>query len=117
MSWYENVISSWVEKSKAPLSKDRLSLRHCPFAKDVPWSTLQQRLREYGQAALGLRVADFTAESAEATAQLGSVAAPPGLSLGDRACLALAGALGVPALTSDTAWARLDLGIEVQIIR
>lgn len=67
--------------------------------------------------ALGLRVADFTAESAEATARLGSVAAPPGLSLGDRTCLALAGALGVPALTSDTAWARLDLDIEVQIIR
>ena len=67
--------------------------------------------------ALGLRIADFTAEGAEATARLGSVTAPLGLSLGDRACLALAGALGVPAMTSDTALDRLDLDIEVQIIR
>ncbi len=67
--------------------------------------------------ALGLRIEHFTAEGAEATARLGSVTAPLGLSLGDRACLALAGALGVPAVTSDTAWARLDLDIEVQIIR
>jgi len=31
-----------------------------------------------------------------------------GLSLGDRACLAVAGSLGLPALTADQAWMRLD---------
>ena len=40
-----------------------------------------------------------------------------GLSLGDRACLALAVVRGLPALTADRAWADLDLGIEIAVIR
>lgn len=40
-----------------------------------------------------------------------------GLSLGDRACLALAQRLGKPALTADRAWATLKLGIETDLIR
>ena len=40
-----------------------------------------------------------------------------GLSLGDRACLALAQRLGVPALTADRQWAHLDIGVEVRLIR
>ncbi len=40
-----------------------------------------------------------------------------GLSLGDRACLALAQRLGVPALTADRQWSQLDIGVEVRLIR
>lgn len=40
-----------------------------------------------------------------------------GLSLGDRACLALAQRLGVPALTADRQWSHLDIGVEVRLIR
>ena len=40
-----------------------------------------------------------------------------GLSLGDRACLALAVELGLPAITADRAWAALDLGVDVTVIR
>jgi PIN domain nuclease of toxin-antitoxin system len=40
-----------------------------------------------------------------------------GLSLGDRACLALAERLGATAVTADRAWAALDVGIEVELIR
>ncbi len=40
-----------------------------------------------------------------------------GLSIGDRACLALAERLRLPAFTADRAWAELDLGIEVVLIR
>ena len=40
-----------------------------------------------------------------------------GLSLGDRACLALAMMLGLPAMTADHGWIDLDLGIETVVIR
>ena len=40
-----------------------------------------------------------------------------GLSLGDRACLALAAALGLPVLTTDKDWASLAVGVDVRVIR
>lgn len=40
-----------------------------------------------------------------------------GLSLADRACLALAERLDVPALTTDREWANVDVAAEVQLIR
>ena len=42
---------------------------------------------------------------------------PLGLSLGDRACLALAMNLGLPALTTERAWDNLNLGVNVRRIR
>ena len=40
-----------------------------------------------------------------------------GLSLGDRACLALTRRENLPVLTADRVWAELDLGVEVVLIR
>jgi len=40
-----------------------------------------------------------------------------GLSLGDRACLALAQSLGATALTTDRAWDALDIGIRIELAR
>ena len=40
-----------------------------------------------------------------------------GLSLGDRACLALASVRGVPVLTADQAWLELALDLDIRIIR
>ena len=40
-----------------------------------------------------------------------------GLSLGDRACLALALKLNLPALTTDRIWENLNLSVQVQVIR
>ena len=41
-----------------------------------------------------------------------------GLSLGDRACLALACRLGIPVLTTDKAWAGIEIpGLWVEVIR
>lgn len=42
---------------------------------------------------------------------------PAGLSLGDCACLALARARGIPAMTADRAWAKLAVGVEIELIR
>lgn len=40
-----------------------------------------------------------------------------GLSLGERACLALAMQLGVPALTADRSWLSIAPPRQVQVIR
>lgn len=40
-----------------------------------------------------------------------------GLSLGDRACLALGLALKVPVYTAENAWSTLKLGVRIHVIR
>jgi ribonuclease VapC len=40
-----------------------------------------------------------------------------GLSLGDRACLALGIVLGAPVYTTDRAWKKLKLGIPIHLLR
>lgn len=40
-----------------------------------------------------------------------------GLSLGDRACLALANSLGATALTTDRAWLALDMDVAIELAR
>ncbi len=64
-----------------------------------------------------LDVIAFEQGQALAAAALRSLTRHLGLSLGDRACLALARHLGLPAMTAERAWAQLDLGIPVQVIR
>jgi PIN domain nuclease of toxin-antitoxin system len=66
---------------------------------------------------LGLEIIPFTAELAEKAAHLRAETRSAGLSLGDRACLALAQDLGRPAVTTDKVWADLPLGVEVRIVR
>lgn len=51
------------------------------------------------------------------SARLRSATRQAGLSFGDRACLALAERLGMPALTADQSWATLTLAAEVVLIR
>ena len=40
-----------------------------------------------------------------------------GLSLADRACLALARELGLPVVTADRSWRKVQIGVEVVLIR
>ena len=54
---------------------------------------------------------------AEAAGVLRAVTRSAGLSLGDRACLALARSLGATALTTDCPWAGLDCGVTVEAVR
>ena len=64
---------------------------------------------------LGLGVVDFDAEGAFTAGLLRPDTRAAGLSLGDRACLALGKQRGVPVLTADQSWGGLDLGSEVAI--
>lgn len=66
---------------------------------------------------LGLTLTPFTGDDALAAAELWPRTRTHGLSLADRACLALAQRLQRPVLTSDQAWKQLDLNIELQMIR
>jgi ribonuclease VapC len=68
-------------------------------------------------AALDLHVIAFDEDKARAAAQLWPATRRFGLSLADRACLALGLGLGRPVVTADRAWAKLDIGIDVLLIR
>lgn len=68
-------------------------------------------------AGLALDIRPFATVQAYAAGDLRPATRDFGLSLGDRACLALAAELGVPAFTADREWARLKLGIDVQVVR
>lgn len=67
--------------------------------------------------ALPIRPRLFDVDAAIATGLLRQATRQAGLGLGDRACLALAKALDLPVVTADRAWAELDLGVEVVLIR
>jgi PIN domain nuclease of toxin-antitoxin system len=78
-------------------------------------STPQEAAEVARELDLEVRPLDLTA--AAATGMLRAATRQRGLSLGDRACLALAAQAGLPVLTADRAWAELDLGVEVVLIR
>ena len=66
---------------------------------------------------ISLNIIDFDVNLAYQVGSLRPLTKGAGLSLGDRACLALAQSLGLPALTLDRSWKDLSLDIEVQVIR
>lgn len=59
----------------------------------------------------------FTESDAVEAARLRPATRALGLSLGDRACLALATRLSAPVFTADRAWRELTLGLDVRHIR
>lgn len=75
------------------------------------------RLIQSGIAGTGAQPVPFLVEDAYVAGLLRERTRHRGLSLGDRACLALALRLGAPALTADRSWQDLDVGIEVLLIR
>jgi len=67
--------------------------------------------------ALRLDVIAFDEEAAYGSAVLRTSTRKAGLSLGDRACLSTASALGATAVTADRNWATKRSGVKVQVLR
>jgi len=73
----------------------------------------QRRIR----STLDVEVRSFDESSAWISSGLRGATRPHGLSTGDRACLALALDEGVPALTTNRAWSKLNIGVQIRILR
>jgi ribonuclease VapC len=66
---------------------------------------------------IGIEAIDFDAKLAFEAGLLRSLTKSAGLSFGDRACLALAKRLKLPAMTTDRAWENVPAEVGVQVIR
>lgn len=68
-------------------------------------------------ASLDVEQVDFGSALALQTALLRPLTRQLGLSLGDRACLALAMSRDATVLTADQPWVDLDIGVRIECIR
>lgn len=66
---------------------------------------------------LELEVVDYDAAQAFETGSLRTISKTFGLSLGERACLALASVMKLPVLTADRIWLNVPVPTEVRSIR
>jgi ribonuclease VapC len=78
---------------------------------------LAAELTQSGLLDGAITVEPFTAADAIDAGRLRPLTRDAGLSLGDRACLALARRLDTPALTADTDWQGVAHGVELRPIR
>ena len=92
----------------------------------VNWSEVVQKVRARGKdpdqlaglyAGLGVTIVPFSIEAAERAALLYGETRAFGLSLGDRACLALGLESGLEVYTADRRWTEIPLKIKVTAIR
>lgn len=77
---------------------------------------LALELQHRGIVGNTLKIFPLIAEDSLEIARLRPMTKPLGLSLGDRACLALGKRLRVPVMTADRAWEAVS-GIEIKLIR
>jgi PIN domain nuclease of toxin-antitoxin system len=76
-----------------------------------------QKLKNEGILGNILRIIDCNEEDAITIALLRALTKSAGLSLGDRACLALGKRLNIPVLTADKIWSSLSVGVAITVIR
>jgi ribonuclease VapC len=107
------------------------SLQHGGLVSAVNWAETLSDMTERGESAdvagqrariaLGaigsLTIVPFDDEQAMHAARLRPVTRSLGLSLADRACLALGRLNRLPVLTTDRAWRSLHLSIKIEVIR
>jgi ribonuclease VapC len=82
-----------------------------------PPQEVTTQLRDLGLLGQAIQVYPVDQELAQGIAELLPCTQSAGLSLGDRACLALALKLGLPALTADQVWSRVNAGVLIRLIR
>ena len=81
-----------------------------------PGHSLEEIIRVF--RSLELRVVDFNFDHAAIVASLEPYARVLNLSFADRACLSLGiSTPGIPVLTADHDWAKLNLGLDLRFIR
>lgn len=78
---------------------------------------MEEQLAWWHIAEINCESVSFDAEQARMAGGLVKITRPFGLSLGDRACLALAIQRKATVYTTDAVWKNLSLGIEVEVIR
>jgi ribonuclease VapC len=101
-------IMSTAAISTVNLAEVHGKLAHRGFSPDDAWAAANGAIHE---------AVAFTAEQAKTAGDLLIQTRTLGLSLGDRACLALGIALRAPVYTADRSWKNLRLGIRIYLIR
>lgn len=82
-----------------------------------PGHELVAELQDRRLLGTSLRIIPFDEHDAPVVGDLRPQTRHLGLSLGDRACLALGQRLGSPILTTDRSWEKLDSELEIRLIR
>jgi ribonuclease VapC len=82
-----------------------------------PPQEVTTQLRDLGLLGQAIQIYAVDQELAQAIAELLPYTQAAGLSLGDRACLALSLKLSLPALTADQVWSKINAGISIRLIR
>ncbi|HEX9112461.1 MAG TPA: type II toxin-antitoxin system VapC family toxin [Terriglobales bacterium] len=101
-------ILSTAMTSTVNLAEVHGKLIHRGFSADDAWAAANGTIHE---------AVAFTAEHAKTAGDLVIQTRARGLSLGDRACLALAIALQAAVYTADRSWKNLNVGVRIHVIR
>jgi len=94
-----------------------LSVNFCEVMQRVLAKGGQAALTEQAIDRLEIAVVPFDRSLARIAADLREGTRFMGASLGDRACLALGLTSGWPILSADRDWGKLDLGLDIRMIR
>jgi PIN domain nuclease of toxin-antitoxin system len=94
--------------SAVSLSEAYVHLLRSGVKPALAWKSLQE---------LGLEVCPFDVQQAHLAGELVEATSNSRLSLGDRACLALALQRNAVVYTTDAAWKELNAGVDVELIR
>jgi ribonuclease VapC len=108
---YEKLTPEILSEAKAStvnLAEVQHQLRTRGWSSDEAWEDATSPIQE---------VVPLSAEQAKIAGDLALTTRTLGLSLGDRACLALAISSGATAYTADRAWKKVNAGVRVEVIR